>query len=106
MLSILLFPTIVLAVDCTELADYPNTEKVCEALDEISVILMWLGIALAVLLIIIAGIQYIISAGDEEKIKKAKKTIVNGLIGVAIILLAAFLVNLVGEIIITRFDLL
>ena len=43
---------------------------------------------------------------DENKVKNAKKTIINGLIGVAIVMLAYFAVNLVKEFILDRFALL
>jgi hypothetical protein len=42
------------------------------------------------------------SAGDEEKAKKARKTLTNGLIGVAIVFAAYFLVGLVEEFIMQR----
>ena len=48
------------------------------------------GIAatLAVLLIVIAGLQYIFSGGDVDKIEKANKTIKWSIIGLIIILMS------------------
>jgi Na+/proline symporter len=107
-LSILIFPMTASAIfnSCDEISEYPRTQKVCEAIESIGVILMWLAMGVAVLIIIIAGIQYMTAGDSEDRTKKAKKTIINGLIGVAIILLAAFLVGLVSEIIVDKFDLL
>lgn len=53
--------------------------------------------ALAVLFLIIGGIQYIISSGNESRAKAAKNTIMYALIGVAIIVLALFLINVVMD---------
>ncbi len=46
------------------------------------------GIAstVAVLMVVIGGIQYMVSGGSEEKVKKARQTIQWSLIGLAIIL--------------------
>ena len=46
-------------------------------------------------MIIIGGIQYSTSAGDSGKVKKAKDTILYGIIGLVIALLAFAIVNFV-----------
>lgn len=93
--------------DCDEIRnDAPSSAKVCDLLFDIGWILMVIAIGIAVLMIIIAGIQYMTAGGDEDKVKTAKKTIVNGLIGVAIVLLAYFAVSLVREFVLDRFSLL
>lgn len=48
--------------------------------------------AAAVLLITIAGVQYILSQGDPQKVAKAKNTILYSVIGLVITLVAATLV--------------
>lgn len=50
---------------------------------------------IAVFMIIFGGIQYSTSAGDSGKVKKAKDTILYGIIGLVIALLAAAIVNFV-----------
>ena len=60
-------------------------------------ILIVVGI-IAVLFIIIGGIRYATSAGDPDKVKKAKNTILYAMIGLAVALLAAVIVNLVVNI--------
>ena len=63
-----------------------------------STIINWiLGIVgfLAVVMIIVGGINYTLSAGDANNVKKAKDTILYGIIGLVIALLAAAIVNFV-----------
>jgi len=49
----------------------------------------------AVVFLIWGGVQYIISAGQEEKIESAKKTITYAILGLLVIGLAAVIVNFV-----------
>ena len=49
----------------------------------------------AVIVIILGGVQYTTSAGDPGKVKKAKDTILYGIIGLVIALLAYAIVNFV-----------
>ena len=60
----------------------------------IDVVLGVLGL-LAVAIIIYGGFMYTTSAGDANKIKKAKDTIMYGVIGLVIALLAFAIVNFV-----------
>lgn len=57
-------------------------------------VVMVVGIV-AVIMIILGGIFYVISAGDPGKIKKAKDTILYGIIGLVIVLLSFAIVNFV-----------
>ena len=49
--------------------------------------------ALAVVFIIIGGIQYVLSAGDSKKTAQAKNTILYALIGVAVAIFAGVIVT-------------
>lgn len=49
----------------------------------------------AVVIIIVGGIQYMTSTGDAGKVKKAKDTILYGVIGLVICVLAFAIVNFV-----------
>jgi len=60
----------------------------------INVIIGFLGLA-AVIVIILGGVQYTTSAGDPGKVKKAKDTILYGIVGLVIALLAFAIVNFV-----------
>lgn len=60
----------------------------------INMIIYGVGIV-AVIIIIIGGINYMMSQGDANKVKKAKDTILYGVIGLIITLLAFAIVNFV-----------
>ena len=60
----------------------------------ISVIIGVLGLA-AVVVIVLGGVSYVTSAGDPGKVKKAKDTILYGIIGLVVALLAFAIVNFV-----------
>lgn len=60
----------------------------------INAVIAVLGI-LAVVVIILGGIQYMTSNGDSGKVKKAKDTILYGIIGLIIVILSAAIVNFV-----------
>ena len=60
----------------------------------IDVIISVLGIA-AVVVIVLGGVQYTLSAGDAAKLKKAKDTILYGVVGLVVALLAWAIVNFV-----------
>jgi hypothetical protein len=63
----------------------------------IAVIRMLLTIAgaLAVLFIIIGGFQYITSAGNDEQAEKGKKTLINAVIGMVLIILSYVIINVI-----------
>ncbi len=84
-----------------ETVEIPNPIKpnnITELINIIAGILQAVAVSVGVVMIIIAGIQYTTSAGDDEKAGKAKKTIRYTLIGVAIVLASSFIVQLVTEI--------
>ncbi len=67
-------------------------------IETITVILDWLiGILgiVAVIVIILGGVQYMTSSGDAAKVKKAKDTILYGIVGLVICALAFSIVNFV-----------
>lgn len=60
----------------------------------INVVLGVIGLV-AVVMIILGGVQYTTSSGDAAKVKKAKDTILYGIIGLVVALLAFAIVNFV-----------
>ncbi len=62
---------------------------------KITTIVRFVAGALAVCLIIYGGIKYITANGDASKIESAKNTIVYSLVGLAVIVLAAAIINFV-----------
>ena len=65
----------------------------------VTVINVLLGVAflIAVFFLVIGGFRYIMSAGNEEQAEKGKKTIVNALIGIVIIILSYVIVQVVSR---------
>ena len=60
----------------------------------INVIIGIIGLV-AVVVVILGGFQYMTSSGDSTKVKKAKDTILYGIVGLVIALLAYAIVNFV-----------
>jgi hypothetical protein len=59
--------------------------------------LLRLGGFVAVISIIVAGIQYITSGGSTDKGVSARKRLVNSLIGLGIVLIASVVVKFIGH---------
>jgi hypothetical protein len=58
--------------------------------------LTFLG-SLAVLMIVVAGIMYITSGGDEGRVDTAKKWLLYSIVGLVVALLGYAIVNIVGS---------
>ena len=54
--------------------------------------------SVAVIFIIIGGIRFVTSGGDSKKIEQARKTIVFSILGLFLIILSFFVVNIIGSI--------
>lgn len=74
-----------------------STRNVNELIIRIINIILGISAAVAVLMIVIGGFRYIISAGDEKQSGAAKKTIINAVIGLVIIILAFAIVSVVNN---------
>ena len=72
--------------------DGGDSDVVGHVTNIINAVIGVLGIA-CVIIIIVGGIGYMTSAGDSGKVKKAKDTILYGLIGLAVCVLAFAIVN-------------
>lgn len=68
---------------------------ICNILEVIQNIILAIGLGIAIIIIIIGGIQYMTAAGDASKVDTARKLLINAVIGIAIILAAAFLIAVV-----------
>lgn len=68
----------------------------CNLLKKIEKIIAAIGFGLAVILLVAGGIMYMTAGGDAEKSGKARKLMVNALIGIAIVFGAIFIVDLVA----------
>ncbi len=60
----------------------------------INLVLLIVGIV-AVLFLIIGGFRYITSAGNDESVESAKKTIQNAIIGLIVVILAYVIVTVI-----------
>jgi len=54
-------------------------------------------IFLAAIFLVFAGIMYVTSGGDQDKVKKALNTLMYALIGVAVAVLAKSLIYIIGK---------
>ena len=80
---------------CTKLNNTANTNDLMgQANTIINVVIGVIGFV-AVAFIIFGGFQYTTSAGDPGKVKKAKDTILYGIIGLVVAMLAYAIVNFV-----------
>lgn len=77
----------------------PSTTSLDDVIQDITTWILGLAGAVAVLFLIIGGVQYVISAGNPTSAEKAKKTIIFALIGIVIIAASALLVNVVLDLI-------
>ena len=71
-----------------------DTDLKGSVINVINAIIAVLGLV-AVVVIILGGVQYMTSAGDSGKVKKAKDTILYGVIGLVVCVIAAAIVNFV-----------
>lgn len=58
-------------------------------------ILLYIAGGVAVLFVIIGGFQYITSAGNAEGATKGKKTVVNAIIGIVLIILSYMIISVI-----------
>lgn len=76
----------------------PNTRSVGDVISN-ALLIVFIAAGLAVLVFLIIGaFRWITSGGDKDAIAKARGTIVNALVGLAILALAFFITVLFGQI--------
>lgn len=63
----------------------------------ITEVLLRLAIIAAIAFVLIGGFKYITSAGNPEKTGKAKNTVIDGLAGVVIAVIAAAVISYIAE---------
>jgi len=93
-----ILPVIMLSLMVLPLLASATTDPtllICTMFQKIKTIVAAVGFGLAVIFIIVGGIKYMTSQGDDEKATSARKMIVNALIGIAIILVATFILTVV-----------
>lgn len=73
-------------------------DTVAEAIIAVAQLLMSIIGAISLLFIVIAGIKYIISSGDEQKITAAKETLTSSVYGLVLALMAFQILTIISEI--------
>jgi hypothetical protein len=91
-----LWASTTLAITCTPEGNLPG--ELQSLLTTLRNILVALGIILASIYIILGGYTFITAGGSAEKVEEGKKQIMYAVAGVAIILVAMALVNIVKNI--------
>jgi hypothetical protein len=98
-----LLPWSALAFTTTDSTTAPSAvgiSSVADFYDMIVIAAKWIvvfGIIIGAVFIIWGGIKYATAGGDEGTIGDAKKMIIGGLIGIALVLLAYALINILGS---------
>lgn len=95
-ISMLLQPATALAVN----VDLPDVDKqsdqtISELFGTIADVLIFIIGALSVIMLIVGGIRYVISAGDQNAVQGAKNTILYAIVGLVVALLASQAINFV-----------
>ena len=67
----------------------------------VRIMLMFAGIV-AVAFVVIGGYQYVTSAGNEETAEKGRKTVVNAIIGIILIVLSYVIINVIANLVSTN----
>ena len=88
-------PVVVFALEIKNPLQYDSIEKV---IDAVVSFIATIGISIAVIVIIWAGILYMTSGSNESRLQSAKKTIMWAVIGAAILLSAKFITDLIASI--------
>lgn len=79
----------------TEVCEAKNNDQIDSLVQNIiNLLLMAVGV-IAVIMIIIGGIRYVLSAGDSSQITSAKNTVLYAVIGLVVAILAYAIVNFV-----------
>lgn len=75
----------------------PNDSSVSDIILRIINIALAIAGLVAVLFLIIGGFRYITSGGNEETAEKAKKVILNAIIGIVVIILSFVIVRVISN---------
>ena len=75
----------------------PNQASATDIIMRVIEILLSIAGLLAVIFLIVGGFRYITAGGNEESAESGKKTIINAIIGIVVILLAFVIVRVVSN---------
>ena len=83
------------AAECKTNFVFP--ESIGKVLLAVFEIILRVGSLIAIGFVIYGGFQYIISQGEPERIKNARTTIINAIVGMVITIFASAIVSLIGN---------
>ena len=72
-----------------------TVDDIVAILDKVATWAYIIGTAIAIIVVVVGGIGYMTAGGNEDRQASAKKTIISGLIGAAIIVLAGVIIDTV-----------
>ncbi len=75
-------------------------EKIEDIIPVITELLKGIALGIGTIMVIWAGIQIMTAGGNEEQLKKGKKTMTWTIIGVAVVVLVDFIVGFIKELIV------
>ena len=74
-----------------------EAENIWELLDAVIDFIFIISIPLAALLIVVGGYFFLASAGDPEKVRKAKHLIIYTLVGLLVVFLSKAIISMLAE---------
>ena len=72
-----------------------TVDDIVAILDKVATWCYLIGVAIALIVIVVGGIGYMTAGGNEDRQASAKKTIITGLVGTAVIVLAGVIIDTV-----------
>ena len=78
-----------------------STTSLAQLIPEIIQLLLGIAGGVAVIFVIIGGYQYITSGGNEEQAEKGRKTLINAIIGIIIIVLSYAIISVISNLVTT-----
>ncbi len=77
---------------CPDVKSGATTNPVINIIKVVIRVISWVAGIAAVILIVVSGIKFASSGGDSQKVTSAKGTLINAMIGVAILILSQAIV--------------
>lgn len=86
-----------LAAGAVSIPDPLGEKTFTEILSAVTDLIVVIGLSVGVIMVIWSGILYTTAGGSEEKVTKARKTLIWTVVGIAILLSAKFIVDLIEK---------
>jgi len=96
--SALVLPALAMADNVVPPGTPFNLRSIADSITAIARFMVYIGIAVAVIFIVWGGITYMTAGGDDTKLGTAKKRIIWGIVGAAIIIGVGVIINTLKQI--------